>query len=175
MTTEAAARPRRRYLVPLLLLVVALALAAVATVLLVTRPGGGGDSGNRALVDQAETTQVIGQVSQALQQVLSYDYTKPTASQQAAAQLLVGDASSQYRTLFEALQAKAPGQQLTLTAKTVAAGVSELTATTAQLLVFVDQTSTRASDQATSSSAAQLQVSAVLRSGSWKIDGLLAL
>lgn len=166
----------RRALVPGLLTVVALLLVAAGIVLLVgSGSGSGGDASNGALVDQAETTQVIGQVSQALDQVLSYDYTKPDANEQAAAQLLVGDASTQYKTLFTALQSKADGQKLTLVAKSVVAGVSNLSSDKADLLVFLDQKSTRASDQATSTSAAQIQVSAVKQGDEWKISGLLAL
>lgn len=165
----------RRALVPGLITLVGLLLVAAGVVLLVTRAGAGGDTSNRALVDQAETTQVIGQVSQALDQVLSYDYTKPEASQQAATQLLVGDASKQYTTLFDALKAKAGDQQLTLTAKTVVVGVSNLTSNQADLLVFLNQQSTRKSDGATSTSAAQIQITAVKRDGDWKISGLLAL
>ncbi|MHA3704060.1 hypothetical protein ACXR2U_17970 [Jatrophihabitans sp. YIM 134969] len=166
----------RRALVPGLITLVGLLLVAAGIVLLTKSGGGaGGDTSNRALTDQAETTQVIGQVSQALDQVLSYDYTKPAASEQAAAQLLVGDASTQYRTLFTALQSKADGQKLTLVATTRVAGVSNLTADEADLLVFLDQKSTRASDQATSTSAAQIQVTAVKQGSDWKISGLLAL
>lgn len=165
----------RRALVPGLLTLVGLLLVAAGIVLLVNRDGGSGDSGNRALTDQAETTQVIGQVSQALDQVLSYDYTKPQANEQAAAQLLVGDASTQYKTLFQALQSKAGDQQLTLSAKTVVVGVSKLTSDTADLLVFLNQQSTRKSDGATSTSAAQIQISAVKQGVDWKISGLLAL
>jgi Mce-associated membrane protein len=166
----------RRGLVPGLVLLVGLLLVAAGVVLLVRAGGGGGgDTSNRALVDSAETTQVIGQVSQALDQVLSYDYTKPQATEQAAAQLLTGNASTQYKTLFTALQDKAGDQKLTLVAKSVVAGVTTLTADRADLLVFLDQRSTRASDQATSTSAAQIQVTAVRQGDDWKISGLLAL
>ena len=166
----------RRALVPGLITLVALLLVAAGIVLL-TRSGGGsgGDTSNGALTDQAETTQVIGQVSQALDQVLSYDYKKPQANEQAATQLLIGDAAAQYKTLFTALQSKADGQQLTLAASTVVAGVSDLTSDHADLLVFLNQKSTRASDQATSTSAAQVQISATKVDGDWKISGLLAL
>jgi Mce-associated membrane protein len=115
---------------------------------------------NQALVNSAATATVTGQVSAALNTVLSA----------AAEQLLVGDASSQYATLFQALQAKAPGQQLTLVAKVVDAGVLDLHGNTAQLLVFLDQSSTRASDKATSASAAQIVVTAVDQDGHWRIS-----
>ena len=130
---------------------------------------------NHALTDTSETTEVIGQVDTALAKVLSYDYANPTATQQAAEQLLTGDAASQYRTLFTALQAKAPGEKLTLTARVVTAAVTSLQHGNAQLLVFLDQSSTRASDKQSSTSAAQLQVTAVRTGAGWKISELLPL
>ncbi|MDQ2956141.1 MAG: hypothetical protein M3Y42_04145 [Actinomycetota bacterium] len=130
---------------------------------------------NRALADTSATSQVIGEVSTALNKVLSYQYANPSATQQAAAQLLTGDAAGQYQTLFTALQQKAPGEKLTLAAKVVVAGVTSLHGDTAQLLVFLDQSSTRASDKQSSTSAAQLDVTAVKQGGNWKISELLPL
>ncbi len=72
---------------------------------------------NLALVDATRTDQVVSQVSAALGEVFTYDYRSPDTTSQAASRLLVGDASSQYRTLFETLRTKAQGQQLTMTAK----------------------------------------------------------
>ncbi len=130
---------------------------------------------NGALADSTATSEVIGQVSTALNKVLSYQYANPTATQQAADQLLTGDASTQYKTLFTALQQKAPGEKLTLVAKVVTAGVTTLHGNTAQLLVFLDQSSTRASDKQSSTSAAQLDVTAIKQGSGWKISELLPL
>lgn len=130
---------------------------------------------NGALADSAATSEVIGQVSTALNKVLSYQYANPAATQQAADQLLTADASTQYKTLFTALQQKAPGEKLTLVAKVVTAGVTSLHGNTAQLLVFLDQSSTRASDKQSSTSAAQLDITAVKQGGVWKISELLPL
>ena len=130
---------------------------------------------NAALADQAETTEVSGQVTTALTKVLSYSYSNAGPTQQAAGQLLTGDAAGQYKTLFAALQKKAPGEKLTLAAKVVVAGVKQLDGNTAQLLVFLDQSSTRASDKSSATSAAQLDVTAVKVNGSWKISELLPL
>lgn len=130
---------------------------------------------NYALSDTAATSEVIGQVSTALNKVLSYDYQNPTGTRQAASQSLTGDAAGQYKTLFAALQQKAPGEKLTLKAKVVVAGVTQLHGNTAELLVFLDQSSTRASDKQNSTSAAQLDVTAVKQGDTWKISELLPL
>jgi len=94
---------------------------------------------------------------------------------QAAATLLSGDAASQYKTLFTALQKKAPGEKLTLVAKVAVAGLKSLHGNTAELLVFIDQSSTRASDKQKSTSAAQLDVTAVKHGGTWKVTELRPL
>jgi len=107
--------------------------------------------------------------------VLSYRYADPAATHAAATQVLTGDAARQYEVLFKALQQKAGSEQLTLTAKIVAAGVETLEGDHAQLLVFLDQSSTRASDGTTSTSAAQLRIAAVRRGGVWRISELVPL
>jgi Mce-associated membrane protein len=134
-----------------------------------------GASRNHALVDATATAQVQSQVSQALVKVLSYDYSNPAPTQQAAAQLLAGAARSQYDTLFSTLQQKAPGQKLVLTAQVQSAAVKTLSGETATLLVFLDQSSQRSSDKQASVSAAQLQVDATEFDGVWKVTGLTPL
>jgi Mce-associated membrane protein len=159
----------------LAMLLGAVVLAAAGIVLLALGPRHSSGPSNRAVVDRTATAEVIGQVDTALQRVLSYKYNEPTATKTAAQQVLVGAALKQYNVLFAALQKKASGQQLTLTAKVVTAGVTFLQGNRAQLLVFLDQTSTRASDGKTSASAAQLQISAQLAHGTWQISNLVPL
>lgn len=130
---------------------------------------------NLALADTPLTNEVIGQVSAGLNRIFTYDYKSPGTTEQAASSLLVGDAAGQYRTLFEALQTKAKGQQLTLTSKTLLGGVASLTPTSARLLVFLDQSSTRASDSSTATAAAQLSVAAVKQGTVWKISEIRPL
>lgn len=130
---------------------------------------------NLALTDASLTSQVQTQVSQALVKVLSYDYSNPAPTQQAAAALLSGKARTQYDTLFKTLQQKAPGQQLVLSAQVQSAAVKTLTGSTATLLVFLDQSSQRASDKQASVSAAQLEVDAARVGGGWKVTSLQPL
>lgn len=156
--------------------ILAAGFAAAGAVLLATAPAGSGAAAhNEAVVNAQATAQVIGQVDTGLQRVLSYRYTDPAATHAAAAQVLTGDAARQYEVLFKALQQKASSEQLTLTAKIVAAGVETLDGDHAQLLVFLDQSSTRASDGTTSTSAAQLRIAAVRRGGVWRISELVPL
>jgi len=130
---------------------------------------------NLALADAGLTSQVQTQVSQTLTKVLSYDYSNPGPTQQAAAALLAGAARSQYDTLFTTLKKEAPGQRLVLSAQVQSAAVKTLTSSTATLLVFLDQSSQRAADKQPSVSAAQLKVDAARIGGTWKVTGLQPL
>ncbi len=155
----------------------AVVCAVVATVLLATagRAASTAPDSNTAVVDRTRTAQVIGQVDTDLEHVLTFDYRNPDATRTAAHQALVGEALQQYNVLFTALQSKASAQKLVLTAKVVSAGVTILDGTRAQLLVFLDQTSTRTSDGATSSSAAQIRITAVEQGTVWRISKLETL
>lgn len=126
---------------------------------------------NRAVIDRQGSSEVIGQVDTALQHILSYDYANPGATQAAAKQVLVGDAAGQFGVLFDTLQKRASGQQLTLSAKVVQSGVYWLTDNKADLLVFLDQTAHKA-DGTTAVSPARIQVSAVRQDGAWRISEL---
>jgi Mce-associated membrane protein len=130
---------------------------------------------NSAVADSSRSSEVIGEVSTALNQVLSYDYRNPAVAQAAAKRWLTGAAPAQYTTLFDQLQKLAPGQKLTLVAKVSVAGVTYLHGDRARLLVFLDQQSTRASDGQSSISAAQVRIDAVRQGNVWRIDGLVPL
>lgn len=127
---------------------------------------------NRAISDANRTSEVIGEVSTALNQVFSYDYRKPQVAQAAAKRWLTGSAPAQYRTLFDQLEKLAPGQQLTFVAKVSVAGVTNLHGIHAQLLVFLDQQSTRATDGQSSISAAQVRIGAIRDGNLWRIDDI---
>jgi Mce-associated membrane protein len=156
---------------------VAVVCAVIASVLLATAGASATTppDSNTAVVDRTRTAQVIGQVDTDLEHVLTFDYRNPDATRTAAHQALVGEALQQYNVLFTALQSKASAQKLVLTAKVVSAGVTILDGTRAQLLVFLDQTSTRTSDGATSSSAAQIRITAVEQGTVWRISKLETL
>ena len=160
---------------PVALLVITVLLAGLGAVMLIRAHADQADGpmANQALVSSGDTQQVVSQVSTALNQILSYDMANPKPAQDAAKQWLVGDAPAQYQTLVNALGKAAAGQQLTMVAKVSTAGVLSLHDGTAQLLVFLDQQSKRASDQSSSVSAAQVQITAVQTSGGWRISEIV--
>lgn len=130
---------------------------------------------NQAQLDEANQERVIADVSRGLTHVLSYDYTQPDATRAFADEVLSGQAREEYDTLFASLQERAPGQKLTLSAQVQVAGVEELSAEKATLLVFVDQQSLRKRDEEASVSAAQLSITAERVGDTWVITGLKPL
>ncbi|MFE9817611.1 hypothetical protein [Streptomyces sp. NPDC005773] len=123
---------------------------------------------NRALTDSAATTQVAGDVTNALGKVFSYGPGATAATKASAQQLLAGKALQQYAALFGQVEKQAADQKLTLTTHVVRAGVTRLTHDSAHLLVFMDQVYER-KGKAASTAAAQLSVTAQLREGRWTI------
>lgn len=169
-------RERRRWLRGPLVLVVAslaLALAGAGLVIAAAQASSSPAAVNQALTDQAATRQVLATVSADVGAIYSYSYTDMTATQRAAQRVLAGQAAAQYRELFPLLLRNAGGQQLTVVSRVVRAGVSYLSANTAKVLVFIDQTATRGHNKG-SSAPAQLAITAQLRGGRWLITGINA-
>ncbi|MDQ6523644.1 hypothetical protein RB608_08550 [Nocardioides sp. LHD-245] len=164
----------RAQLAHALALVVAIALIAVAVVLGLRAQSLRDDPAlaNRAQLDEAAARGVTTEVSRGLAQVFSYDWSQPGITKAAADQLLSGQAREEYDTLFASLQERAPDQKLTLSTQVQVAGVQRLTETKATLLVFLDQSSSRAEDEESSVSAAQLRVEAERKGRSWVITAL---
>lgn len=123
---------------------------------------------NKALTDSAATTQVAGDVTNALGKVFSYGPGDTDATKASAQKLLAGKALQQYASLFGQVEKQAADQKLTLTTHVVRAGVTRLTHDSAHLLVFMDQVYER-KGKAASTAAAQLSVTAQLREGRWTI------
>jgi Mce-associated membrane protein len=159
------------------LLVIALAIALLAAAV---RPAAQAmrDDGNprdEAVLDEVATNEVIGDVSTALGKVFTYGPDDVAATEQAANRELSGTALKQYRRLFGQVKRQAPAQRVTLTTRVVRAGVVSLSGDTARLLVFLDQTATRAGKPAGTPAAAQLMVTARRDHGHWSITDLTSV
>lgn len=127
---------------------------------------------NSALVDTGRTAEVSAAVSGALNQIFSYSYDKTEVTEQAAKDVLRGDALVTYDKLFAEVRAKAPEQKLVLTSRVVYAAVQSIEGDRARLFVFLDQSATRVDTNTTSAAAAQLSITAVLESGKWVITDM---
>ena len=128
---------------------------------------------NRALTDTEATTRVAGEVGNALARVFSYTPDGTAATERSARTALGGRAARQYRELFDRVRDDLTGQRVTLSTRAVRTGVIELDGDRARLLVFLDQTSRRGEDEATTA-AAQLTVTARLENDRWRIVDLKA-
>ncbi|MFI2377405.1 hypothetical protein ACH5AO_20365 [Streptomyces sp. NPDC018964] len=128
---------------------------------------------NRALTDAEATHRVAGEVANALARVFSYTPDGTAAAERSARSVLDGRAARQYQDLFDQVRDDLTEQRVTLSTRAVRTGVIELDGDRARLLVFLDQTSRRGKDQATTA-AAQLTVTARLENGRWRIVDLKA-
>jgi len=127
---------------------------------------------NAALVDTGRTAEVSAAVSSALNRIFSYSYDRTEDTERAAADVLRGEARDTYDRLFAQVRELAPEQKLVLTTRVVSSAVRELTDDSARLLVFLDQSATRADRDTSNAAAAQLSVTARLEGDRWVITGL---
>ncbi|HEY7597875.1 MAG TPA: hypothetical protein VH969_32345 [Actinophytocola sp.] len=127
---------------------------------------------NAALVDTGRTAEVSAAVTTALNRIFSYSYDRTDVTERAADDVLRGAARDTYDKLFAQVRELAPSQKLVLTTRVVDAAVQDLGTDSARLLVFLDQSATRADKDASSAAAAQLSVTARLERGRWVITGM---
>ncbi|MGV9840922.1 hypothetical protein ACWDUB_02290 [Streptomyces fungicidicus] len=132
-----------------------------------------GAARNRALTDTEATDRVAGEVGNALARVFSYTPDGTAAAERSARTVLGGRAARQYQDLFGQVRDDLTEQRVTLSTRAVRTGVIELDGDRARLLVFLDQTSRRGDDAATTA-AAQLTVTARLENDRWLIVDLKA-
>ncbi|MFI1171277.1 hypothetical protein [Streptomyces melanogenes] len=169
---EPAVRARlRRFLLPLL--VAALVVASGVLLRLAAQTKHSPAAANRALTDRAATDEVLDEVGSAVSRVFSYGPQTLTRTRADAHALLRGQAAKEYDALFTQVQQRVKEQQLTLTTRVARAGVTRLTGTRAELLLFLDQTSVRRGAKATTV-AAQLSVTAGRDGGHWRITAIEA-
>ncbi|MBD2899690.1 hypothetical protein amrb99_86760 [Actinomadura sp. RB99] len=154
------------------LVLIALLLHPVAGRLRDGGAGAGGTPHDRAVLDGVATTDVTGDVSTALSRIFSYTPADVDAARRAAADVLTGPAAAQYTKIFGQVARQAPAQRVTLTTRVTRAGVISLVGDTARLLVFLDQTATRAGRPDGTPAAAQLTVTAHRDDGHWRITEL---
>lgn len=169
-SAEELASARRAF--PWIRFAVAAGIAGVAVVLFFLRGSGGEESPNRALTDADATTKAIGDVSNALTRVFTYNYQDTATAEGAAAESLSGRAATEYHRLFAQVKQQAPAGRVALKTRVVRAGLVGLTGDKAQLLVFLDQVTTRNGKPTGTTAAAQLSVTAELKDGLWRITEL---
>jgi len=128
-----------------------------------------GTPDNAAFADGAATSAVSGQMSAALEAVFSVDYRDLGKTEAAANQYLTGQAVDQYRQLLDVVKQQAPANQLVLTTRVRSLAVKDIHGLTAHLLVFVDQSTSRAGSVDSSSGGAQIRITATRQDERWRI------
>ncbi|WP_405690851.1 hypothetical protein [Streptomyces sp. NBC_01185] len=128
---------------------------------------------NTALTDISRTSEVKGQITEAVGAVFSYTYASPGKSDLAAQKYLTGKAVQQHKDMLAEVRAQAPKQKLVLTTTVTESGVELLDGDRARLLVFADQSNTRTGkEEETTYAAAMFAVDAVRRGDSWRIAAI---
>ncbi|MFJ6855809.1 hypothetical protein ACIQM3_35665 [Streptomyces sp. NPDC091271] len=128
---------------------------------------------NAALTDIGRTSEVKGQITEAVGAAFSYDYASPAKSDQAARKHLTGRAVQQHKDMLAEVRAQAPKQKLVLTTTVTQSGVELLDGDRARLLVFADQSNTRTGkEEETTYAAAMFAVDAVRRGDTWRIAAI---
>ncbi|WP_329612858.1 hypothetical protein OG244_05695 [Streptomyces brevispora] len=128
---------------------------------------------NTALTDISRTSEVKGQITEAVGAVFSYNYASPAKADTAVKTYLVGKAVQQHKDMLAEVRAQAPEQKLVLTTTVTESGVQLLDGDRARLLIFADQSNTRTGkSQETTYAAAMFAVDAVRRGGTWRISAI---
>jgi Mce-associated membrane protein len=127
---------------------------------------------NEALVDTGGTTEVSGQAREAVEKAFSYNFADVAATENAANELLVGQAKCQYNAIFGPVKTLAPEQKLVVSVKVVSSGVTSLAGDRATVLLFLDQVTTRTTDNQTGGGIAMMRVGAQRVDGRWKVDNM---
>ncbi|MEV6718217.1 hypothetical protein AB0M48_39975 [Lentzea sp. NPDC051208] len=157
------------WVLPVALLVVAVLLGGLGTFFLVKSRSVSYDA---ALVDSVTTSEVNGQVREAVEKSFSYNFADVESTEKAARELLTGKALCQYNAVFGPVKEVAPQQKLVVTVRVVSSAVSSLKGDRATVLVFADQVTTRTTDNQSGGGTAMLRVSAVEDGDRWKIDNM---
>ncbi|MEU1469204.1 hypothetical protein ABZ434_13405 [Streptomyces sp. NPDC005761] len=128
---------------------------------------------NTALTDIARTSEVKGQITEAVGAVFSYNYASPAKADTAVKKYLTGKAVQQHEDMLAEVRAQAPKQKLVLTTTVTESGVELLDGDRARLIVFADQSNTRTGkSEETTYAAAMFAVDAVRRGGTWRISAI---
>ncbi len=173
-STEEMAKPPRR--VTAVATLVALVAAVVMALGLAAwfrgetnQLGGSAAASNQALVDAGTTSQVSGQVREAVQRVFSYDYARLDDNERAASKVITGQYVQSFHQQFARVRELAPPQQAVVVATVPALAVRELDGDRAIVVVFLDQQARQGGQAKPLLASGRLSVTAQLVDGSWKI------
>jgi Mce-associated membrane protein len=127
-----------------------------------------GDS-NTALTDSATTSQLKGQLTNAIKLTFSYNYTDLASTEKAVKENLTGKALCNYNLLFGEVKQQAPQQKIVLDTTVRDLAIVRIDGDRAEALVYIDQLSTRVDVNKTVAAGGQFAVQAKRDGDHWKI------
>ena len=160
---------QRQISVAIVLAVVAFALVALAVFFRGQAEDLASGDTNTALTDSAETSQVKGQLTNAIKQTFSYNYTDLASTEKAVKENLVGKALCEYNLLFGEVKEYAPQQKIVLDTTVRELALVRIDGDRAEALVYIDQLSTRVDVNKTVAVGGQFAVQAAKQGDHWKI------
>jgi Mce-associated membrane protein len=155
--------------VAILLVVVAVVLAGLAVFFRGKANDLTSGDTNTALTDTATTSQLKGQLTTAIKETFSYNYTDLGSTEKAVKENLTGKALCEYNLLFGEVKKYAPEQKIVLDTTVRELAVVRIDGDRAEALVYIDQLSTRVDVNKTVAVGGQFAVQAHREGDHWKI------
>lgn len=162
-------RAQTQISVAIVLLVVAVVLAGLAVFFRGKANDLTSGDTNTALTDTATTSQIKGQLTTAIKQTFSYNYTDLASTEKAVKENLTGKALCEYNLLFGEVKQYAPEQKIVLDTTVRELAVVRVDGDRAEALVYIDQLSTRVDVNKTVAVGGQFAVQAHRDGDHWKI------
>jgi len=168
-TRPARSRAQTQISMAIALTVVAVILGVLAFVFRGNADAASDGDTNTALTDSATTSQVKGQLTNAIKQTFSYNYTDLGSTEKAVKENLTGKALCEYNLLFGEVKQLAPQQKIVLDTTVRELAVVRIDGERAEALVYIDQLSTRVDVNKTVAVGGQFAVQAKRVDNHWKI------
>lgn len=168
-TRPARSRAQTQISVAIALTVVAVILGVLAFVFRGNADQASDGDSNTALTDTATTSQIKGQLTNAIKQTFSYNYTDLGSTEKAVKENLTGKALCEYNLLFGEVKQLAPQQKIVLDTTVRELAVVRIDGDRAEALVYIDQLSTRVDVNKTVAVGGQFAVQAKKVGDHWKI------
>lgn len=127
---------------------------------------------NRALIDTARTDELLTHAKDVSARLFTYSYADLRKHDAMFVELTTGEFRAKYTELFADIVSQAGDMKLTVTSTVKDAAVRVLTGDRAEVLVFLDQNSTRGDTNATTAAGSMFLVTFTTVDGDWKVSDI---
>jgi Mce-associated membrane protein len=145
---------------------------AAFSLLIGVSAGSASQQENLAFVDADKTRAAVEAAGAALSEVLSYEYRKLEENARSAAACGTQRYVAQHTERMNQARTTITRQRHAVTTRVAAIGVRELSAGTARLVVFLDQSLTRGDAGKTAVTGSTAVVELAIADGEWKLDSI---